>query len=187
MATRLIEPLNVQAEDPTVVENWIDRLESSIQIALFTNSDNLPTEAERKEEATNELKRNYLLSCIGPTGYKYLYCSPDNPTTKSFDELVKLIKDHLSPRPKAISEQYKFGLLKQDSGETLSSFMSRVKEAGSTCGFGPMYDQMIRNKFICGLRDSKIRSSLLSHGDDEMTSTQAFENASDKERANQSS
>ena len=85
--------------------------------------------------ATDDLKRNYLLSCIGPSGYKYLksFCLPDAPATKTYADLVKLLKDHLAPRLKAISEQYKFGLLQQDSGETLSSYMARVKEAGSTC------------------------------------------------------
>ena len=45
---------------------------------------------------------------------------------------------------------------------------------------------MIHNRFICGIQDPKIRSGLLS-GDDAMTSTQAFETASAKECANQSS
>ena len=78
-------------------------------------------------------------------------------------------------------------MLKQNSGESLSSFMSRVKEAGHTCNFGALYDQMIRNRFISGLRDSQTRSSLLSLAEDEMSAEKAFEKAITKERAKETS
>ena len=189
MATSLIEPLQISQEDPNAVEDWLDRLDNAIAIVLFGNAGSLPTDEEAKTVATNLLKKNYLLSCIGIIGYKYLksYCSPNIPAEKTYVELIKILKDHLAPKPKAISEQYKFGMLKQYSGESLSSFMSRVKEAGHTCNFGALYDQMIRNRFISGLRDSQTQSSLLSLAEDEMSAEKAFETAITKERAKETS
>ena len=188
MATRLIEPLNIDALDANGVRNWIERLGSAIEISLFTNGDQLPTEEGPRAAMIGQLKKNYLLSSVGQMGYKYLrsYCAPTEPADKTYEQLIELLKQHLAPAPKHISEQYKFSLLKQDSGESLSSFMSRVKEAATTCAFEGLYDRMVRDRFICGLWDSKIRTSLLS-GEDDMTSNQAFEKAVIKEKATQSS
>ena len=188
MATRLIEPLNIDALDANGVRNWIDRLGSAIEILLFTNGYQLPTGEGARAVMIGQLKKNYLLSSVGQMGYKYLrsYCAPTEPADKTYEQLIELLKQHLAPAPKPISEQYKFSLLKQDSGESLSSFMSRVKEAATTCAFEGLYDRMVRDRFICGLWDSKIRTSLLS-GEDDMTSNTAFEKAVIKEKATQSS
>ncbi len=184
MATRLIEHLNANSDDQNTVRNWISRLESAMEIALFTNADQLPTDEGEKTTMVNSLKKNYLLSCIGPVGYQYLksYCAPAEPSTKSYVELIKLLQDNLAPTPNKIAEEYKFTLLKQESGESLSSFYSRVKNDATTCDFGDKYDHMVRNRFIYGLRDTSIRKSLLS-ADDKLTAQQVFDKAVAKERA----
>ena len=94
--------------------------------------------------------------------------------------MIKLITEHYAPTPNKISEEYKFGKIVQDSGETLSSFFTRVKIGAQTCGFGDKYDQMIRNRFICGLRDSKIRDELLD-AEDGSTANQIYDKARRKE------
>ena len=161
MATRLIEQLCLDS-DPSTVDNWLERLENCIEIAILNLEDKLPENADEKAQKIANIKRSYLLSSIGPACYKLLksYCTPDNPNQKTYDELKKTLQDNLAPRPTTVAEQYRFNLIKQESSESISLYMARVKETASTCGFGGFYDQMVRNRFICGLRNEKIRMTI---------------------------
>ena len=189
MATRIIEPLIINGDngDHVAVKNWLSRLTSAIEIALFSNSNQLPDDEAAKEAMIASLKKNYLLASIGAVGFKFLrsYCSPNEPSTQTFDQLITVLRTNLAPEPNAISEQYQFSMLRQETGESMASYFSRVKHGASTCDFEAKYDQMVRNQFIYGLRDSKIRTSMLSC-ENNQTSQQIFKKAVDKERANTS-
>ena len=65
MATRIIENLIIDNDDPHVVDNWIERLECAVEIAMFSNDDKLPNDAEQKKAKFEEMKQTYLLSCMG--------------------------------------------------------------------------------------------------------------------------
>lgn len=49
-----------------------------------------------------------LLTVIGTEGYELLHnlCTPVKPSAKSYDELVKILTDHLCPKPSVIAERY---------------------------------------------------------------------------------
>ena len=81
--------------------------------------------------------------------------------------------------------------MKQEASENLTMFMARIKEAATTCEFGDQYDNMVRNRFITGLRDCKISTSLVSDtasATDQagITAGKILEKATAKESANQS-
>ena len=187
MATRIIENL-ILDDDNHTVENWLERLEQAIDIAILNAEDKLPTDADQKAVRINELKRSYLLSSLGPSSYKLLksYCTPEKPNEKTYDQLVQLLQRKLAPKTNIVSEQYGFNLLKQEASETITLFMARVKEKATRCGFANQYDSMVRNRFICGLRNEKIRTSLLSDCKDDTTSDAVLDKALTKEQANQS-
>ena len=59
------------------------------------------------------LRRNgqcMFLSIIGPTTYKLLssMIAPDKPGEKSYEDLVKVLKEHRNPTPSEIVQRYKF-------------------------------------------------------------------------------
>ena len=50
-----------------------------------------------------------LLSNVGARGYKLVRSlSQNNPTSKSYDELKKLMLDHMHPKPNEIAQRYVF-------------------------------------------------------------------------------
>ena len=66
-------------------------------------------------------------------------------------------------------------------------FMARIKEAATKCEFNNQYDNMVRNRFITGLRDGKIRTSLISDAacaDKKLSADDMLEKALAKENAN---
>ena len=161
-------------------------LECAVEIAMFSNDDKLPPDAEQKKAKVAEMKQTYLLSCMGASSYKLLksYCFPDSPSEKTNKQLIDILKTKLARGTNVVSEQYEFSLIKQ---ETLACFMARVMESASACAFQTQFDSMVRNRFITGLQDDKIRASLLSEARADTTSEHIYEKALEKQRANQSS
>ena len=171
MATRIVENLQINAQ-PNEIKNWIKRLKAGIDMELFRVSGKLPEDTTLAAQMVETLKLNMLIANIGGPGLGELasLTAPDEPETLPFDELIKLLEDHLAPKPNAISEVYKFNMINQESGESIASFFTRLKLAAQTCDFGNRYDAMIRNRLICGLRNSKIREDLLSCADTDTAS-----------------
>ena len=158
---------------------------------MFQQSDKLPTEPAEKTDKMEDLKRRYLTSSLGPASYKLLksYCQPAKISETSYAELKKLMLEKLAPRTNPVNEQYKFNVIKQEASENLTMFMARIKEAATTCNFDTQYDNMVRNRFITGLRDCKIRTSLISDAASataNITADGILEKAVAKENASQS-
>ena len=157
MATRLVEPLDVT--NPDNIPSWFERLECAIDVQIV--------EHKIDEDKQEKMKVSYLLSNIGSEGYRVVrsYCAPDLPTTKTFADLKKVVSDNLAPTPQPLTQGYAFSSMKQEPGETVSMYMARLKERATYCDFGGLYDRMVKDRFIFGLRNEKIRASLLNKSD----------------------
>ena len=152
MATNVMDKMDPDGD----VEEWIERFQCwvSIQDAILS----------AEEDKVDSRKVDFLLSCIGPNGYKILkaYASPANPRTMPFDDLIKLLTDNMAKKQSTISETYKFNCMKQETAESLSLYMSRLKLAASKCEYGETFDRMVKDRFICGLRSEKLRAHLIN-------------------------
>lgn len=71
-----------------------------------------------------------LLTKISPKIYKLVcvLCTPDKPSTKSFAEIVKLIKKHLNPKPSETMERCKFYQTQQAATKSVAEFSARLKK-----------------------------------------------------------
>ena len=45
--------------------------------------------------------------------------APDLPATKTYDQLVTILQNHLSPKPIAIAERFRFHMREQRTGESV--------------------------------------------------------------------
>ena len=139
------------------VEEWLERFEMwvSIQDAVIS-ADTEPIRSSRTVA--------FLLSGIGAEAYRILkaYSAPELPHTKTYVVLKKVLMDNLAPPPSTISQTYKFSCLKQETAESMSLYMSRVKLAASKCDYGAAFDRMVKDKFICGIRSEKLRAHLIN-------------------------
>ena len=166
---KLLEELPVGNTEE--IEDWFDRFEASVEVNDVYVSGGT-------DEIKAVWKKSLILSVIGREGYKLLkaYMAPVAPNTQAYEVLKKCITDNLVTKSSTVSESFKLSQLKQETAESLSLYMSRVKLAATRCDFGDSFDRMVRDKFICGLRNEKLRANLLS--DDKVTtSTEALEKA----------
>ena len=72
------------------------------------------------------IKKSILLSVCGARTYKLMrnLVSPQKPGELSYDDLVKVVKNHHNPQPSEIVERFKFNSRNQRSNETISEYVA---------------------------------------------------------------
>ncbi|XP_072014962.1 uncharacterized protein [Amphiura filiformis] len=115
----------------------------------------------------NNKKVAALISLVGPTVYKLLrsLTAPTDPATKTFDELVKLLTDHLAPAPLRIAERFKFYKRDQQPTESIREYVAELRRLSTTCEFGDFLNQALRDRVVCGLRAENIQRKCLTEDD----------------------
>ncbi|RUS88762.1 hypothetical protein EGW08_003479 [Elysia chlorotica] len=155
--------IKIEAFDGNIetFENYSERLE---QYFLANDID------ERKRAPA-------LLSGIGAKTYQLLrsLLTPDLPSTKSYDELKQILNEHLSPKPLEIAERFRFHKRNQREGESIQTYCAEIKRLTQHCGFGQALDKALRDRLVCGLRDTAIQRKLLQ--EDNLTFKDAFDKA----------
>ena len=112
---------------------------------------------ERLEQyfATNDIadekRRAILLTVSGPSTYKVIrnLVAPAKPTDKSFEELVKIVRDQYQPKPSAIVQRLKFNTCVRQPGQSVTAFVAELHRLTEFCDFGPTLDEMLRDRLVC--------------------------------------
>ena len=130
----------------------------------------------------DELKVAALLSLIGGKTYTLLrnLATPEKPADKTYDEIVKLLKDHLSPEPLQIAERHRFIKRVQLEGENINTYVAALRKLSEHCGY-PDLENTLRDQLVVGLRNEQIKKRLLSEA--KLTLVKAIETAQAMETA----
>ena len=130
--------------------------------------------AERLEEyfIANEIesanrKKAILLSVVGAETYQLIrsLVAPAKPKEKSFEDLVKVVQEHHQPIPSAIVQRYKFNSHTQKPGESIATFIAELRRLAKHCQFDQTLDEMLRDRLVCGIADSRVQRRLLAEPD----------------------
>ena len=112
---------------------------------------------------TNDAKKvTILLTVIGGKAYALLRnpLAPAKPAEKSFDILVKDMKDHLKPKPLVITERFKFHRRNQHEGETVTQYLAKLRKFSEQCDFKEYLKEALRDRPVCELRSEVIQRRL---------------------------
>ena len=115
-------------------------------------------------EIGDEKKIACFLTIIGPKTYALLknLCAPDKPSTKSHEDLLTILRNHLSLQPSEITERYRFHTRDQRNGESVSEFIAELRRLSLHCNFEDTLDKTIRDRLVCGLKVENIQKRLLA-------------------------
>src|SRR5207249_2939316 len=75
--------------------------------------------------------------------------------------LVKVITAHFSPTPNESAERARFYKRMQHEGETISEYVSQLRQLSLHCKFGDLQDR-IKDQLLVGVREKTIQNKLLS-------------------------
>lgn len=84
---------------------------------------------------------------------------------KDADAILDALGTYFTPVKNGIFERYVFGRLKQEDGELIDSFVTRLREKAAACEFGTMKDELIRDKLVLGITDEGARHCMLRERD----------------------
>ena len=119
---------------------------------------------EANEITDKEKRKSIFLVSVGVKTFKLIrsLISPQDPKTRTYEKLTKLLQDYYRPKPSTIVQRFKFNSRSQQSGETIPVFVDELRRLSEDCEFGTTLDEMLRDRFVCGVRDDKIQRRLLA-------------------------
>ncbi|KAI5646087.1 hypothetical protein NE865_01980 [Phthorimaea operculella] len=132
-----------------------------------------------------DMKVAVLIASVGDPTYDLMVdlCSPKKPVDVPYDDLVKLLQQHLEPTPSILAERYAFRHRKQNANESIAQYAAALKHLARTCDFKTNLTENLRDQFVCGISDEPTRQRLFYEGDPDFQ--KAFKIASSLESAAQ--
>lgn len=113
-----------------------------------------------------------LINSIGASNYNILSAliAPKSPTEFDYEELVKVLENHLAPKKNPLVSQHYFLSTYQKQDSSISEYVSELRRDIADCKFTvtcecskelSVADVFLRAQFIRGIKDSWIKEQIL--------------------------
>ncbi|XP_060070555.1 uncharacterized protein K02A2.6-like [Ylistrum balloti] len=152
---RIPPPHTLNFNTKTVADDWTKWRE---EFLLFTE---LALKGAEEQEKLKMFK--YILGSEGREIYKTLKWDVDEKEITVNIALEKF-ENYCKPKKNETVERFKFNVRKQGD-ETTDKFITDIKTLSKSCNFGELCDSLIRDKIVCGIRDTQLRERLLRTAD----------------------
>ena len=83
----------------------------------------------------------------------------------SVEVLKSKFEELCAPQRNIIMERHAFNTRRQLPGESFSTFHAELRVLASTCAFGDLHDDLIRDRIVTGILDDRVRKQLLKEPD----------------------
>ncbi|XP_025999271.1 uncharacterized protein K02A2.6-like [Astatotilapia calliptera] len=132
------------------------------------------------ETQADENQVNALIYTMGEEAEDILVSLHLTPEEASDYETVKRRLDaHFVARRNIIFERAKFNQRQQETGESVDNFHTALHCLAEHCGYGTLHDEMVRDRFVVGLKDKRLSEQLQM--DPELTLEKALNRARQSE------
>ncbi|XP_019747606.1 uncharacterized protein LOC109528957 [Hippocampus comes] len=84
---------------------------------------------------------------------------------KDADAILDALETYFKPARNIIFERFVFGTCKQDEGEPIDSFITKLREKAASCEYGQLKEELIRDRLVLGVSDENVRRRLLRQKD----------------------
>ncbi|XP_074032150.1 uncharacterized protein [Leptinotarsa decemlineata] len=108
----------------------------------------------KANQVKDEMKTAILITAVGDETFELMV------ENKSYEDLVKLVVNHLQPTPSEIAERYKFRQRKQEPSESIACYVAVPKKLSKNCNFGTNLETELRDQVVFGLKNDIIRQRL---------------------------
>ncbi|GFO14290.1 retrovirus-related pol polyprotein from [Plakobranchus ocellatus] len=110
-----------------------------------------------------EIQRDTHIYCMGQEAekiYRTLQFDGEGETDTKFDCLMGKLTKYFIPKRNIIYERSQFQERKQRETETIEEFYRVLKDLVRHCNYGAEEDSIIRDRFVVGLTDQKLKEKL---------------------------
>ncbi|UYV64550.1 K02A2.6-like [Cordylochernes scorpioides] len=98
------------------------------------------------------------------------------------DEIINALTQHFTPKINIIYERSIFNQTNQETNESIEQYICRLRKLSSTCNYGAMTEEMIRDRLVLGIIDKQTKRQLIS--DPQLTLQKAIDVCKANESAN---
>ena len=104
-----------------------------------------------------------FITYTGPEALKVYEGLPfrSNEEKQDISKVLELMGMYCLGETNVIYERYIFNNRMQQDGETIDAYANELRSLASTCEFGQLQDDLIRDRIVCGLKDNATRRKLL--------------------------
>lgn len=114
-------------------------------------------------QASSAVQAATLRSLMGPE-CRHVYKHNLQLTEAERNDVKKVLDklgEYFHQSKNVIYECYVFGCCKQEDGESIDTFVTRLREKAATCDYGALRDELIRDKLVLGIANEATRRRLL--------------------------
>ncbi|CAH0720458.1 unnamed protein product, partial [Brenthis ino] len=144
-----IKPLAVN--NGNVSEQW-RRWKQKFEI--FCDANDIKKQDETKQVAI-------FLNTIGDYGIEIYNSFNIDRKNISLENLIKAFDEKFNPQSNITVERYNFFTRTQQIDESLDNYVTVLNNLVMSCEFNTLKDSLVRDMFVIGIQNSKIRESLL--------------------------
>jgi predicted aspartyl protease len=120
----------------------------------FRSASDLSTKAEERQISM-------LLYCMGEKAEDVFDSFRlDADDAKKYDTVLARFDTHFVIKKNVIFERAQFNKRKQDIGESTETFITALHKLAETCEFGALREELIRDRVVVGIQDSKLSEKL---------------------------
>lgn len=85
---------------------------------------------------------------------------PDLSDATTYETVKKKFDEYFTPRKNVVFERFKFNSRVQQPEESVDSFITALYTLAESCEFGNLKDELIRDRIVIGIRDSRASERL---------------------------
>lgn len=114
-----------------------------------------------------EKRRAILFNAVGASTYRLIrtLVSPSKVTDLSFADIVERARAPFNPKPSLIVKRFEFNTRRQKEGESIPVYVAELRKLAEYCEYGTTLSDMLRDRLVCGIRDSAVQRRLLQQQD----------------------
>lgn len=104
-----------------------------------------------------------LLNAIGDRALKIYnnFTFEQSENQRDFKVVLKKFDSYFLPEVNETYERHSFFLREQHVDESIDQYVTELRDLSSTCNFGSLTDNLIRDRIVLGIRDRSIKDRLL--------------------------
>lgn len=162
---RAVDPFDVTGEQSNISTRWT-KWKKSFEYYLTATG-----------VTDGDQKRALLLHLIGQDSQDIFETFED--TGDTYENAVAKFDEYFLPKKNDAFERHIFRKCKQNEGESVDAYVTRLKNLAKTCNFGALQNDAIRDQVIDLCRSTKLRRRLLREKDLTLEKLQEIARASE--------
>ena len=80
--------------------------------------------------------------------------------SSSVADVLSALERYFSPQKNVVFERFEFNSSFQSPSETVDSYINNLRYLASTCEFGALTDELIRDRLVIGVKESSLKEKI---------------------------